>query len=135
VFRASQSTFIGAFAQNIGHATSLEAEFSVCMFALEKAIDMYLEDICIETDFLGVVKAFQKNEGVQWIMQARWRNFIQLYSQIRCTCTHVLRERNMVADALAKNLALYSSQWWEDPRLLLNIIEQQILHRQHNVNC
>jgi len=35
--------------------------------------------------------------------------------QIGCTCTHILREGNRVANALSKNgqgLPMFSSQWW-----------------------
>lgn len=42
VIRDSQSRFLGAISSNIGHATPLEAEFSACMLAMEKAKEMHL---------------------------------------------------------------------------------------------
>jgi len=51
-------------------------------------------------------------------------------NSIHCTCLHVLREGNMVADALARNgqgLSLFSSQWWPAPPLFIFI--QSLLAR------
>jgi len=104
IFRNSSSTFLGASAQNIGHASPLEAEFSACMFAIEKASDMHLFNICIETDSIIMANAFKSQEGVPWKMQIRWHNCMYFCSQISSSCTHVLCEGNMVADALAKVL-------------------------------
>jgi hypothetical protein len=83
------------------------------LFAKEKADDLDLRDIWIETDSLSVVKASSKQEGVPWRMNTRWHNCMHFCSQIRCIFTHVLREGNMVVDTLAKNgqgLAPCSSQ-------------------------
>jgi len=41
-----------------------------------------------------------------------------LCRQIGCTYTHILREENRAADALAKNgqgLSMFSSEWWTSP--------------------
>jgi len=72
----------------------------------------------LETDSLGVLKAFNSFEGVPWRMLARWYNCMQFGDSFRCSCSHFLREGNMVADALAKNgqgLSMHSSQWWTTP--------------------
>lgn len=118
VIRDSFSKFLGAFAQNVGHATPLDAEFSACMFAMEKASALHLSDIWIETDSLGVVKAFKSQEGVPWKMKTRWHNCMCYCRQINCVLSHVLREGNLVADSLAKNgqnLPTYASLWWDHP--------------------
>lgn len=73
----SSTSFLGAIASNIGYATTLEAEFSACMRAIEKAKDMNLTDICLETDSIRVVNAYKKQIGVPWQMRARW--YVQLY--------------------------------------------------------
>lgn len=123
VFRASQSMFVGTFSQNIEHASSLEAEFSACMYATEKAKELQLTRIWLETDSLSVVKAFKTGLGVPWRMKIRWHNCLLYCTSITFICTHVFREGNMIADALAKNgkgLALYSSQWWDAPPSLIS---------------
>jgi ribonuclease HI len=116
VIRDSSSSFLGACCQNIGYATALEAEFGTCMLAIERASSMNLDQIWIETDSLAVVKTFNTNEGVPWRMRVRWHNCLTFCSLIHSNCSHILREGNLVVDALAKNgqsLAMYSSQWWD----------------------
>ncbi|XP_024630743.1 uncharacterized protein [Medicago truncatula] len=118
VIRDSNSTFLGAISSNIGHATALEAEFSACLLAIETAMEMQLNQICLETDSIRVVNAFRKNTGIPWQMRVRWHNCLKFCNNIDCSCVHVLREGNQVADALAKNgqgLAMFSSQWWSTP--------------------
>jgi ribonuclease HI len=118
VFRDADANFKGAFTQNIGYATSLEAEFCSCMLAIEKAIELNFSSLCIETDSLMAVKAYPTSLGIPWRLKARWINCLQLCAQIDCKFTHTLREGNIVADSLSKNgqgLAPLTSQWWEDP--------------------
>lgn len=118
VLRGSSSIFLGALASNIDFASSLEAEFCAFMLAIDKAKDHGLTSIWMETDSMAVVNAFHKDIGIPWKMRRRWHNCMHFCNLISCTCTHILREGNMAADALAKNaqgLALYSSQWWSSP--------------------
>jgi len=118
VLRDSNASFLGAIASNIGPASALEAEFSACMLAIEKAKELHLTNICLESDSLIVVKAFQTNSRVPWRMRARWINCMVFCNSIICSCVQVFREGNQVADAFAKNgqsLALFSSQWWLAP--------------------
>jgi ribonuclease HI len=128
VLRDSMATFLGAIASNIGHASAIEAEFSAWMLAIEKARDMLLTHICLETDSIRVVKAFNNNIGVPWKMRSRWRNCLIFCKSINCSCMHILREGNLVADALAKNgqwLSLYSTQWWPSPpNFLLSFLDR-----------
>jgi len=122
VIKDSNSTFLGAISSNIGHATTLEAEFSASMLAIEHARERQLNHICLETDSSRVVQAFNKNTGIPWQMRARWYNCLKFCNNIDCSCVHVLREGNQVADALAKNgkgLAMFSSQWWHSPPTFL----------------
>jgi hypothetical protein len=56
-----------------------------------------------ETDSLQVVSAYHKSIGVPWKMKARWYNCMKYCHNIVCSCVHVLRESNQVADALAKH--------------------------------
>lgn len=85
---------------------------------IEKAKELHLTSIIVETDSLEVYKAFQTSEGVPWQLSARWHNCMQFSEHFKCTSTHVLREGNMIADAMAKNgqgLSMHSSQWWITP--------------------
>ncbi|XP_024642202.1 uncharacterized protein [Medicago truncatula] len=112
VLRDSRFVFLGALSSNIGHATFIEAEFCAFMLAIEKAMEMGLSNICLETDFIKVVQAFHKMVGVPWKMRIRWHNCLGFCQNIAYVCVHIHREGNMVADALAKHgqwLSLFSS--------------------------
>ncbi len=50
--------FLGAITSKIGHASSLEAEFSACMVVIEKAKEIQLTQVCFEIDSMMVFKAF-----------------------------------------------------------------------------
>lgn len=118
VIRNSNSYFLGAIVSNIGHASPLEAEFSACMSAIERAQHMNLHNICLETDSLQVVNAFNKEIGVPWHMRSIWYNCLKFCSSIICSCVHTHRAGILVADALAKHgqgLSPFSTQWWPSP--------------------
>jgi ribonuclease HI len=52
------SHFLGAFSQNIECASSIEAEFSACIYAIERVSEMLLVDIWMETESLISVQGF-----------------------------------------------------------------------------
>jgi ribonuclease HI len=86
------------------------------VLAVEKAKELRLTRLWMETDSMAVVNAFHKAIGIPWKMQSRWHNCMHFCTLIGCT--HILREDNMAADALAKNeqgLAMFSSQWRPSP--------------------
>lgn len=118
VFRDKAANFIGGFVHNIGNASSLMAELCAVMFVVERAVSRHWFGIWIETDSLIVTKAFQNPLLVPWGFRNRWSNCMLLANSIDCICTHIHREGNQVANALAKNghsLAPFSSQWWDSP--------------------
>ena len=118
VIRDSSCNFLGALARNIGQASSLEAEFCAFMLAIEKAKEMSIPCLWMETNSVIVVNAFYKDSDIPWKMRSKWHNCLIFCRQIGCNCTHVIREGNRAADALAKNgqgLSMFSSQWWTSP--------------------
>jgi ribonuclease HI len=118
VIRDALANFLGAFAQNIGYATALESEFSACLKAIEKAQELHVQQLWLETDSLLVVKAFTLGVGIPWRLKTRWANCLRLGAHMNCKITHTLREGNLVADSLAKNgkqLPMFYFQWWEAP--------------------
>jgi hypothetical protein len=91
VIRNEYATFLGAYAQNIGHAYVSEAELSACMKAFKIAQQLHIENLWIETDSIHTVKAFSLRVGVPWRLLTRWNNCLSFASRIRCKFTHVLR--------------------------------------------
>lgn len=106
----------------------MEAEFCACMSAIEKAHELQLRDVWLESDSTVVVQAFSHNLNVPWRMRIRWENCKKLAQVIRCKCTHIYREANRAADEMANNakgLAMNSSQWWNDsPSFLLPLLHR-----------
>lgn len=122
VCRNGQTQFVGGFAQNIGHATSLEAEFCAVMFGIEKAAELNWNYFQVESDSIAVVKAFEDPSKVPWQLKIRWLNCLTISKQLHCSCVHILREGNSAADAMAKNaqgLPCYTTQWWDSPPLFV----------------
>jgi ribonuclease HI len=50
VIRGSKSKFLGAMVQNIGHASPLVSEFCACILSMEKAMELHLTNLWLETD-------------------------------------------------------------------------------------
>jgi ribonuclease HI len=89
---------------------------------MEKAVELNWVDIWIETDSVMVVKAFTKQIEVPWRLHVRWLNYLASISNFSCNCSHIHREGNSVADALARNghsLPSLHSQWWQHPPLFI----------------
>jgi ribonuclease HI len=131
VIRDHHCVFMGAISSNIGHASPIEAEFSACMTAIETAMEMCLSNICLETYSIKVVNAYHKNVGIPWQMRARWQNCLRFCRSITCSCVHIHREGNMVADSLAKHgqgLSWFFSQFWPaPPPFILSLLERDSL--------
>ncbi|RHN46611.1 hypothetical protein MtrunA17_Chr7g0244081 [Medicago truncatula] len=66
-----------------------------------------------------------------WKLRTRWNKCMISLRSISSTHTHVMREGNSVADALAKNgqgLAPFSSQYWDAPPLfVLSLLQRDSL--------
>jgi ribonuclease HI len=118
VFRDKEAKFWGGFVHNIGHATTFMAELCASMFAIEKAAEKNWQQIWIETDSVLVTKAFIDSSLVPWCLRNRWENCLLAARRLSLSCTHIHREGNQVANALASNgqgLAPHTAQWWDNP--------------------
>ena len=92
------------------------------MFAMEKAASLRWKEFWLERDSLMMVRAMNENFAVPWSLSTRWNNFKALVRNMSFIFTHIYREGNMDADALAKNgqaLTNYGSQWWDEPPLFV----------------
>jgi ribonuclease HI len=72
------------------------------MFAIEKAESLLL-NVWIESDSLLLVRAFNGTANVPWQIRNRCNNCMHMAIELNVVCTHIPREGNKVADALAKN--------------------------------
>jgi ribonuclease HI len=114
IFGDHNAEFIGALAENIGYFNALFAEFLSVMFTIEKAYEMHWSKRWIESDSQVVVNAFNSwKVAVPWRIQASWRNCMVIAKSFSVICTHIHREGNYAADALARHgLLLTAAQWW-----------------------
>jgi len=126
---------LGGFTQNTGHASAQEAELCAAIFVIEKAAELNRKELWIESDSLMVVRCFDSRSVLPWRLKTRWQNCMVLVRKLGGICTHIHREGNLVADALAQNgqsLALSTSQWWsEPPHFLLSLLYHDSLGVPH----
>jgi len=47
------------------------------------------QEMCLETDSLKVVIAFNKGIGVPWQLRARWKNCLSFCQGISGSCVHI----------------------------------------------
>jgi ribonuclease HI len=114
IFRNADSSFLGAYAFNIGVSTSLKAEQIGAMIAIETAAFKGWSHLWLESDSMLVVHAFSSSKIVPWPLRNRWNNCLLLISNMNFYVSHIFREGNHCADKLANlGLSLPNFTWWD----------------------
>jgi ribonuclease HI len=98
---------VGWFAENLGIHNAFYAELVGAMKAIELAAAHGWNNLWLETDSKLVVLAFKNSSIVPWQLSNRWSNCLVLTSHMNFVVSHIFREGNQSADALA-NLGLLS---------------------------
>lgn len=121
IFRNSQAEAVCCFAEPIGISNSFTAELCAFMRAIAIAKHHNWHNIWIETDSALVLMASKHPEKVPWELRNRWCNSMVLFRHLNCMVSHVFREGNKVADALANHVvSLTSLSIWFDVPLFIN---------------
>jgi ribonuclease HI len=107
IFRNSSSMCVGWFAENLGIHNAFYAELVGAMKAIELAAAHGWNNLWLETDSKLVVLAFKNSSIVPWQLSNMWSNCLVLTSHMNFVVSHIFREGNQSADALA-NLGLLS---------------------------
>jgi ribonuclease HI len=117
VFRDMHANFVFAFAEPLGHANSYYAELCGAMRAIEIAYNNDWSHLWLESDSSLVVGAFGRHvNNIPWSLRTRWKNMKTMLRKVTCIVTHICREGNHVADALANHgLSLLGFYTWSDP--------------------
>jgi ribonuclease HI len=117
VFRDMHANFVFAFAEPLGHANSYYAELCGAMRAIEIAYNNDWSHLWLESDSSLVVGAFGRHvNNIPWSLRTRWKNMKTMLRKVTCIVTHICREGNQVADALANHgLSLLGFYTWSDP--------------------
>jgi ribonuclease HI len=93
--------------ENLGIQNAFYAELVGAMKAIELAVAHDWHNLWLETDSKLVVLAFKNASIVPWQLSNRWSNCLVLTSRMNFVVSHIFREGNQSADALA-NLGLLS---------------------------
>jgi len=118
IFRNNEAECIGCFAQNLGLGSSLFAELSGAMQAIEIAHSKGWFNFWLETDSMLVLLAFKFISLVPWRIRTRWDNCLSLSRQMNFLVTHIFREGNCCADRLANiGMSCNSFLWMNEIHL------------------
>ncbi|KAK9931811.1 hypothetical protein M0R45_019074 [Rubus argutus] len=118
VFRDHRGYFLGAFASSLDIPSSVAAEVMAVIKAIELAWVRDWKHIWIEVDSSIVLHYLLFPSLVPWNLRVRWMNCIHTISQMSFRSSHIFREGNRVADALANFGSSSSSSrfvWWDSP--------------------
>jgi len=120
IFRNEEVEAVICFAKPLGLRTSYHAELCGLMRAAEIANQMKWSNIWFESNSALVVLATKKPDKVPWEIRKRWNNAMAMIRSMNCIDTHIYREGNQVADALANQaLSLNSYTVWHDAPLFI----------------
>ncbi|XP_045791752.1 uncharacterized protein LOC123886479 [Trifolium pratense] len=131
IFRNHLAEFICCFAENTGINTAYFAELCGVMRAIEIATDNGWINVWLETDSTLVVLAFKSASLVPWKIRNRWNNCMHNITNMNFMISHIYREGNNCADALA-NIGLtlvHLSFWNELPQAILESYSSDRLGR------
>jgi len=111
IFRDHTGAFLGGFSSNLGLQTVFEAELTGLMLAIEYAASHNWSRLWLESDSSCAVLAFKNHAAIPIRFRNCWHNCMQLVLSI--ICTHIYREGNCCANALATmGHALLDTTWF-----------------------
>ncbi|KAL6202102.1 hypothetical protein ACLB2K_025813 [Fragaria x ananassa] len=101
IFRDYKGHFLGAFASNLEIPSSISAEIMAVIKAIELAWVRDWKHIWLEVDSSLVLDYIRRPSLVPWPLRVRWLNCLYRISKMNFKATHIFREGNKIADALA----------------------------------
>lgn len=115
IFRDCLGVCHGCFAEPLGIQTSFFAELMAIVLAIEIAVHRGWSSIWLECDSLSAVYCLNNSSfSLPWQIRVRWFNCMTKLKSMNFHVSHVFREGNQAADALA-NLGLQQINftWWD----------------------
>ncbi|KAL6185106.1 hypothetical protein ACLB2K_041241 [Fragaria x ananassa] len=109
VFRDFKGHVLGVFSSNIDIPSSVAAEVMSVIVAIELAWARDWKHIWLEVDSSLVLDYLQSSLLVPWNLRVRWLNCLRCISEMTFRSSHIFREGNKVADALANHGKI--NQW------------------------
>jgi ribonuclease HI len=129
IFRNHSADLVACFAENLGSCSSLIAELSGVMRAIELSVFHNWPNLWIETDSSLAVLAFKSPTLIPWTIRNRWINCQKLISSMNLLVSHIYREGNVSADSLA-NMGLNLTDFFfsnSPPSCIVNSITRDKL--------
>lgn len=116
LFRNSRGFFVAAFTRKVGWGFALEAELAMALLVVLFAHAKGWLRLWLESDSEMVARFLQAPSSVvPWRLHALWQRYLIIRESMELRVTHIYREGNQVADALAK--LRFSHVWagvWPD---------------------
>ena len=102
--------------------SAIDAEVLAVIEALQVAWVRRQTHVWLETDSTLVVHYFKSPHLVPWRLHIAWKNCLRLSLHLYFRVSHIFREGNSLADALANyGASNEGSIWWRSlPRFLAN---------------
>lgn len=126
VFRDHRGNFMGAYSSNLDIPSSIAAEVMAVIKAIQLAWLRDWKHIWLEVDSKVVLSYFHSPSIVPWQLKVEWENCLHLLSQMQFKVSHIYREGNHVADALANHgTTITGFVWWDSPPLFITHSCQQ----------
>lgn len=115
IFRSSEGFTRGCFAQNLSTDSAFVAEILGAILAIEIAQSKNWNHVWLETDSKLLTLAFKNHKMIPWNLRNRWINCIEATKQMNFMVSHIYREGNVCADALANiGLNIIGFAWWQE---------------------
>lgn len=102
-----QGVLVAAFSSSYVQGTNNIAEFAALLEELQLCRDLDLHNVIIESDSSIVVSAMKQKQVENWKLTYSLRQCLDLL-RVGYQITHVLRQKNTVADCLAEYVQLHN---------------------------
>ncbi|KAL6126962.1 hypothetical protein ACLB2K_075007 [Fragaria x ananassa] len=129
VFRDFKGHVLGAFSSNIDIPSSVAAEVMAVIVAIELAWVRDWKHIWLEVDSSLVLDYLRSPLLVPWNLRVCWLNCLRCISEMTFRSSHIFREGNKVADALANHgTSLTQLIWWDSaPPFILSYCSSDLM--------
>ncbi|KAL1562504.1 hypothetical protein AAHA92_05078 [Salvia divinorum] len=102
IFRDHRGKVMASFSTQLGEGTAFEAELAACINALDIASDRGWRKLWLESDCTRVVELlYSRSKDVPKKYEGTWMRVLDRLQHMEFRVTHIYREGNRVADALA----------------------------------
>ncbi|KAL6124174.1 hypothetical protein ACLB2K_076689 [Fragaria x ananassa] len=116
VFKNHQGRFIGAFSSSLDIPSSVAAKVMAVIKAIELAWISDWKYVWLEVDSQIVLDLLRSPMSAPLQLHVLWKNCLYRISMMDFRCSHIYREGNQIANALASfGISSSGMTWWNTP--------------------